>query len=160
MPGSKVRVLPFPPLCEAADSRRSATILLFPRSEHVIALQIFLAPTRRSRVNSENSQARMARIALQPSRSERGSRASVRASCSNSTASRSRDALNCDVDPGESVPATNRNASPGPSNVDWKNSGTKRATKNLWTGPSLRHAKFLAVSFRTRCGGRYSMILS
>ena len=44
--------------------------------------------------------------------------------------------------------------------ADWKNSGTKRVTKKLCTGPSLRQAKFRAVSLRTRCGGRYSMILS
>jgi hypothetical protein len=46
---------------------------------------------RRSRVNSENSQARAASTALQPLRLVRGNRASWRASTSNSAASPSSD---------------------------------------------------------------------
>ena len=49
---------------------------------------------RRRRVNSENSHARTASTALQPSRLASDKRASLRASTSNSAARRSRDALN------------------------------------------------------------------
>src|ERR1039457_3773406 len=105
---------------------------------------------RRRRVNSENSHDRTANMAQHPFRRSSGSRASWRASDSNSEASGSRQLRNRASDSGESLPPTNRNASPGAPNADWKYSGTNRVTKNLCTGPSVRQAKFLEVSFLTR----------
>ena len=66
----------------------------------------YVRARRRRRVNSENSHARTASTALQPSRFASGRRASLRASTSNSAARRSRDALNWARDSCDRVPAT------------------------------------------------------